>query len=351
MAGAQSQRAGGKGSIRLSCGCARAAGAPLDRRSAVPALLPPPSHCCPPCLCCSLPAAHAHAVGAEAGTAVGGAPACDAVVAGQPGEGGWEGAGDEGRADWRAGHGQPSMPYILWQGTWAFDPPRGRPALPCLQEPILALRRQLASLSGAAAEAGECWLQLAQLCRGTGHYEAATTAVLEAVASRVPWAPLEHVQLLWDKGQPYRAVSEAQLLAQQAQGHALAAPFAKEADHSRFHAQVGQGWARGVWVCGRGLWQRARACWAPTCPPRAAAAAPACPRWRCSWRSGWRRRGRRPKMRSRVRLAGGGCWCLSTAPACSRRGRCRIAASAAPRPLTLCPSRPSPCPSLPPSPV
>ena len=143
------------------------------------------------------------------------------------------------------------MPYILWQGTWAFDPPRGRPALPCLQEPILALRRQLASLSGAAAEAGECWLQLAQLCRGTGHYEAATTAVLEAVASRVPWAPLEHVQLLWDKGQPYRAVSEAQLLAQQAQGHALAAPFAKEADHSRFHAQVGPGvgtWGVGVWA-------------------------------------------------------------------------------------------------------
>ena len=107
------------------------------------------------------------------------------------------------------------------------------------QEPILALRRQLASLSGAEAEAGECWLQLAKLCRGTGHYEAATTAVLEAVASRVPSAALEHVQLLWDKGQPYRAVSEAQLLARLAQEHKLAAPFGKEADHSRFHAQVG----------------------------------------------------------------------------------------------------------------
>lgn len=107
------------------------------------------------------------------------------------------------------------------------------------QEPILALRRQLASLSGAAAEAGECWLQLAQLCRGTGHYEAATTAVLEAVGSRLPWAPLEHVRLLWDKGQPYRAVSETQLLAAQAEAGALAAPFGKAADHSRFHAQVG----------------------------------------------------------------------------------------------------------------
>lgn len=106
------------------------------------------------------------------------------------------------------------------------------------QEPILALRHQLASLSGAPAEAGECWLQLAKLCRGTGHYEAATTAVLEAVASRVPWAPLEHVQLLWDKGQPYRAVSEAALLAAQAQGHVLAAPLADEAAHSRFHAQA-----------------------------------------------------------------------------------------------------------------
>ena len=113
------------------------------------------------------------------------------------------------------------------------------------QEPILALRRQLANLSGAEAEAGECWLQLAKLCRGTGHYEAATTAVLEAVSSRVPSAALEHVQLLWDKGQPYRAVSEAQLLARLAQEHKLAAPFAKEADHSRFHAQVGGlgGWA------------------------------------------------------------------------------------------------------------
>ena len=106
------------------------------------------------------------------------------------------------------------------------------------QEPILALRRQLASLSGAAAEAGECWLQLAQLCRGTGHYEAATTAVLEAVASRVPSAPLEQLRLLWDKGQPYRAVSEAHLLAGQARERRLAAPFAKEAEHSLFHAQV-----------------------------------------------------------------------------------------------------------------
>jgi hypothetical protein len=106
------------------------------------------------------------------------------------------------------------------------------------QEPILALRRQLASLSGAAVEAGECWLQLAKLCRGTGHYEAATTAVLEAVASKVPAAPLEQLALLWDKGQPYRAVSEAQLLVRQAEAHSLAAPFAKQADHSRFHAQV-----------------------------------------------------------------------------------------------------------------
>ncbi|KAL4421833.1 hypothetical protein ABPG77_001622 [Micractinium sp. CCAP 211/92] len=106
------------------------------------------------------------------------------------------------------------------------------------QEPILALRRQLAALSGAAEQAGECWLQLAQLCRGTGHYEAATTAVLEALASSVPRAPLEHVQLLWDKGQPYRAISEATVLVCQAQEHRLAAPFAQEAEHSRFHAQA-----------------------------------------------------------------------------------------------------------------
>lgn len=178
---------------------------------------------------------------------------------------------------------------------------------PAQQEPILALRRQLASLSGAAAEAGECWLQLAQLCRSTGHYEAATTAVLEAVASRVPAAPLEHVQLLWDKGQPYRAVSEAQLLAQQAQQRRLAAPFGSEKDHSRFHAQASS-WA-GACCVQQGLGLRQLLTSVASSLSNRVQQLPCCPghplpglscRWRCSWRSGWRRRGRRPRMRSRV---------------------------------------------------
>ena len=46
-------------------------------------------------------------------------------------------------------------------------------------------------------------------------------------------------QLLWDKGQPYRAVSEAQVLDRQAQEHTLPAPFADEKDHNRFAAEVG----------------------------------------------------------------------------------------------------------------
>ena len=39
---------------------------------------------------------------------------------------------------------------------------------PAMQEPILALRRQLAMLVNADADAGECWLQHAQVspCAG-----------------------------------------------------------------------------------------------------------------------------------------------------------------------------------------
>jgi serine/threonine-protein kinase ATR len=106
------------------------------------------------------------------------------------------------------------------------------------QEPVLALRRQLASLAGDGGGAGDCWLRLARLCRGTGHLDAATTAVLESVALRVPSAPLEQLRLLWDQGQPYRAVSGAQLLAKQAQERALPAPFPSDAEHAQFQAEV-----------------------------------------------------------------------------------------------------------------
>jgi serine/threonine-protein kinase ATR len=79
-----------------------------------------------------------------------------------------------------------------------------------VQEPILALRRQLAVVSGADAEAGQCWLQQAKLCRVSGHFEAATTASLEALARQVPGAGLERAKLLWDMDKPHRAIISLQ---------------------------------------------------------------------------------------------------------------------------------------------
>jgi hypothetical protein len=38
---------------------------------------------------------------------------------------------------------------------------------------------------------GACWLQRAKMCRAAGHYEAAETAALEAVAQGVPGAVLQ----------------------------------------------------------------------------------------------------------------------------------------------------------------
>ena len=75
-----------------------------------------------------------------------------------------------------------------------------------VQEPILALRRQLAVLAGEEAEAGMCWLQHAQLCRVSGHNEAAGTASLEALARSVPGAALERARLLWDRDQQHDAI-------------------------------------------------------------------------------------------------------------------------------------------------
>lgn len=78
-----------------------------------------------------------------------------------------------------------------------------------LQEPILSLRRQLAMLGAADAdaEAGGCWLQLAKLCRVNHHHEAAMTASLEALARKAMGAAREHARLLWAMGQPHRAVA------------------------------------------------------------------------------------------------------------------------------------------------
>ena len=78
------------------------------------------------------------------------------------------------------------------------------------QEPILAMRRQLATLVGAGEEAKACWLQQAKLCRATGHYEAASGASLEALAQGGPGADLERAKLLWAMDQPHRAILKLQ---------------------------------------------------------------------------------------------------------------------------------------------
>ena len=87
-----------------------------------------------------------------------------------------------------------------------------------VQEPILALRRQLALLTGAEAEAGRCFLAHAKLCRAGGHFQAALTATLEALARDVPGAAIQHTKLLWDMNEPHRAISQLQ----QVQRHAVA---------------------------------------------------------------------------------------------------------------------------------
>ena len=86
-----------------------------------------------------------------------------------------------------------------------------------LQEPILALRRQLAQLNSAEKEASLCWLQHAKICRATGHFEAASTASLEALKRRVPGAVIEHAKLMWDREQPHRAISKLQQVQQLAE--------------------------------------------------------------------------------------------------------------------------------------
>ena len=66
-------------------------------------------------------------------------------------------------------------------------------------------------LSGAEKEANLCWLQHAQLCRATGHHEAATIAIRQAEACHVPGSSIEFAKLQWDKGQPQKAISKLQV--------------------------------------------------------------------------------------------------------------------------------------------
>ena len=107
------------------------------------------------------------------------------------------------------------------------------------QAPILALRRQLASLAGATDEAGKCWLQLAQMCRSTGHFDAAVPAVLEAAAAGIPGASFERVQLLYARGEQHRALSELQTLELQlAGGGGDGVRLNSAADRAKYRARV-----------------------------------------------------------------------------------------------------------------
>lgn len=81
------------------------------------------------------------------------------------------------------------------------------------QGPILALRRQLAGLSGVPTEAAHCLLTYARACRATGHLDAAVPAVLEAATAGAPGAHLERVELLYARGEQTRALAELHGLA------------------------------------------------------------------------------------------------------------------------------------------
>ena len=107
------------------------------------------------------------------------------------------------------------------------------------QAPILALRRQLASITGSTMDSGKCWLQYAQLCRGTGHLDAAGPAVLEAAAVGIPGASFERVQLLYARGEHHRAISELQTLETQLAGGAGdAGGLSSETERAQYRARV-----------------------------------------------------------------------------------------------------------------
>eukprot|EP00873_Tetraselmis_striata_P024237 jgi/Tetstr1/444501/TSEL_032380.t1 len=75
------------------------------------------------------------------------------------------------------------------------------------QEPVLALRRQMAALSGMQQEVGRCFLLQAKLCRKTGHYDSAAISCLEAVSLRAEGSSLEYSKLLWSTGESHRAIN------------------------------------------------------------------------------------------------------------------------------------------------
>uniref|UniRef100_A0A0D9WU94 Serine/threonine-protein kinase ATR n=1 Tax=Leersia perrieri TaxID=77586 RepID=A0A0D9WU94_9ORYZ len=78
------------------------------------------------------------------------------------------------------------------------------------REPLLAFRRMVYNLSHMNAQAGNCWLQYARLCRLAGHYETAHRAILEADASGAPNAHMEKAKYLWNIRKSDSAIAELQ---------------------------------------------------------------------------------------------------------------------------------------------
>lgn len=66
------------------------------------------------------------------------------------------------------------------------------------------------STAGMTAEVSSSWLQFGRLCRGAGHYETASIAILEAQAHAAPGVHIELAKLLWATKKTHRAVSTLQ---------------------------------------------------------------------------------------------------------------------------------------------
>uniref|UniRef100_J3MHR6 Serine/threonine-protein kinase ATR n=1 Tax=Oryza brachyantha TaxID=4533 RepID=J3MHR6_ORYBR len=78
------------------------------------------------------------------------------------------------------------------------------------REPLLAFRRMVYNLSHMNAQAGNCWLQYARLCRLAGHYETAHRAILEADTSGASNAHMEKAKYLWNIRKSDSAIAELQ---------------------------------------------------------------------------------------------------------------------------------------------
>ncbi|CAD7704331.1 unnamed protein product, partial [Ostreobium quekettii] len=78
------------------------------------------------------------------------------------------------------------------------------------QEPILALRRQLALWMDDTATVARCWLLLAKSLRAASQYGQANFAAMMAVRHRAIGSELESVKLLWCQNQHHQAIQELQ---------------------------------------------------------------------------------------------------------------------------------------------